>query len=373
MISSHFAKAADFGQFLEELKQAIESAAFHRLNMLKIKLVDHCNLRCPKCGHWHPQRQYTPDQLTPLTLQEWLRVAEQAIKLGLRDVRFSGGEPTLSKDLPAIAKYFSENGVRCGITTNGTCLTNDLVEKLILAGISQFTFSVDGPDAKLHDRHVGVRGAFDGLQDGLEAVKTRARLSEKSIQLGVNTVVTRHNLKHLKDTLIWAAKQSIHEITFLKLHELHLKSKLGLTSELNNLYENDILPALMDLGKKHSIRVVAVGYIATPESSLEAMPMDAFKKLPCFTAWSRAAIFPAGDVYVCCHVRHDLLYFGNIREASLESLLQGPRSNKVRRICYSPARFIPECNDCDVDLLQRLKLAKQLGDDFIAKLGMTND
>ena len=64
---------------------------------LRISLTDHCNLRCTYCMPeqgvpWLPKA-------TLLTLPELLAIAEVAVGAGISEIRLTGGEPLLRRDI----------------------------------------------------------------------------------------------------------------------------------------------------------------------------------------------------------------------------------------------------------------------------------
>src|SRR5271170_8155826 len=87
---------------------------------LRVSLTDRCNLRCAYCMppeglEWLPK----PELLTD---DEVVRLVSLAVtRLGITEVRFTGGEPLLRRGLPAIVAAAAALGPRpeISITTNG--------------------------------------------------------------------------------------------------------------------------------------------------------------------------------------------------------------------------------------------------------------
>src|SRR6202166_4799307 len=89
------------------------------LRSLRVSVTDRCNLRCNYCM---PQEEYVwlPRQEL-LTFEEIARLAEVFTSLGVEDVRLTGGEPLLRRDLPQLVKMLAANPrIRdLALTTNG--------------------------------------------------------------------------------------------------------------------------------------------------------------------------------------------------------------------------------------------------------------
>lgn len=347
------------------LRTAVETGSFFELDEVKIKITDRCNLRCPKCNHWTLARKQSPDQTAPLSTDEWLDVARQVVDLGARKIKFSGGEPSLHPALAELVRFFSHHGLRCSMTTNGTLLASGLARDLVAAGMAHFRVSLDSPDADTHDRMVGLTGAFARVQAGIRAVNQAASSDGRLVKVTLNTLVTRLNVFRLEELIGQAAELKVRAVNLLRFHPSHLPEStvddMSLGAQETNRYREDILPRLVAVGRSAGVEVLPTGYRERADGGLEDMHLERCDAVPCFDAWFRAAVFPAGDMYVCCHSRHPLLYFGNVRDQRLEDMLKGPRGEAVRRVCRAPGLKIPDCRNCDLNARDRLELAGELG------------
>src|SRR6202171_1727255 len=75
------------------------------LRSLRVSVTDRCNLRCNYCM---PQEEYIwlPRQEL-LTFEEITRLVEVFTSLGVTDVRLTGGEPLLRRDLPRLVQMLA--------------------------------------------------------------------------------------------------------------------------------------------------------------------------------------------------------------------------------------------------------------------------
>ena len=150
---------------------------------LRISLTDRCNLRCTYCMpaeglDWMPTEQL----LTAAELTRLMRIAVQ--ELGVREIRFTGGEPLLRRDLPDIlaAAAALEPRPELSLTTNGLGLARKAAE-LAAAGLDRVNVSLDSIDRaeyaeitrrdRLPDVLAGLTAAHDA---GLRPVKVNAVL-----------------------------------------------------------------------------------------------------------------------------------------------------------------------------------------------------
>src|SRR5919108_2053384 len=89
---------------------------------LRISVTDRCNFRCTYCMPeeglaWLPKREL-------LTFEELTRLLAVFVRLGVRSLKVTGGEPLVRADLPVLIRMFREVGPELDIslTTNGVLL-----------------------------------------------------------------------------------------------------------------------------------------------------------------------------------------------------------------------------------------------------------
>ena len=112
-----------------------------KINYLRISVTDRCNLRCNYCM---PQEEYVwlPRQEL-LTFEEIARLVEVFTSLGVEDVRLTGGEPLLRRELPQLVRMLAANPrIRdLALTTNGI-LFAEQGKELRDAGLHRVTLSL---------------------------------------------------------------------------------------------------------------------------------------------------------------------------------------------------------------------------------------
>jgi cyclic pyranopterin phosphate synthase len=113
-----------------------------RIKSLRISITDRCNFRCVYCMPaeglaWVPRAEI-------LTYEEITRLARIAAQIGIEQIRLTGGEPTVRRDLPDLIRMLREiPGLRSlSLTTNGVLLTK-LAGPLAEAGLTRINVSLD--------------------------------------------------------------------------------------------------------------------------------------------------------------------------------------------------------------------------------------
>lgn len=154
------------------------------IDYLRISITDRCNLRCAYCMpaegvRWQPRGDL-------LTSGEIVQVVEATVRLGVKRIRLTGGEPLVRPDVIQIISALARiNGIQdIGLTTNGMLLEK-LAPALADAGLSRVNISLDTLDEEIFHRLTRM-GNFRQVWRGIAAAE-RAGLTP----IKLNTVVIR--------------------------------------------------------------------------------------------------------------------------------------------------------------------------------------
>jgi MoaA/NifB/PqqE/SkfB family radical SAM enzyme len=98
-------------------------------------------------------------------------LARQAWRLGVYEVNFTGGEPTLRPDLEDIIERFKPRRTFVGVNTNGERLDTARVRSLRDAGVDLLKLSLDSPDAGVHDANRGLPGSYLKVLETLQLLR----------------------------------------------------------------------------------------------------------------------------------------------------------------------------------------------------------
>src|SRR3989442_1425699 len=151
---------------------------------LRISLHGNCNMRCIYCPPWGENSYTIDDNLDTCSLKSILSYLSEA---RFRVVKFTGGEPTLRKDLIDVVEFSSELFPETRIITNGWNLSK-IASNLKLAGLKIIEISLDAAEPASYAKMTQTSTSM------YAAVRTGI---EECIGLGfpiqLNTVVTRQN------------------------------------------------------------------------------------------------------------------------------------------------------------------------------------
>mmetsp|Transcript_21327 Transcript_21327/g.47160 ORF Transcript_21327/g.47160 Transcript_21327/m.47160 type:complete len:427 (-) Transcript_21327:366-1646(-) len=131
----------------QDVDPALIDSFGRRHTYLRVSLTDRCNLRCQYCV---PEEGDDQAALSPnaLTAAELKRIIGLFVKLGIRKIRLTGGEPTIRRDFAEIVGDIGEvnrslpEPMSLGITTNGVRLQR-FIPQLQEAGLNSINLSLD--------------------------------------------------------------------------------------------------------------------------------------------------------------------------------------------------------------------------------------
>jgi len=82
---------------------------------LHVLLTNRCNMTCAECPH----RSRSGDPID-MDFYKLMRLLEEAAEMGVKNIAFGGGEPTLYPALPYVLGWLKAKGIKSAVTTNGT-------------------------------------------------------------------------------------------------------------------------------------------------------------------------------------------------------------------------------------------------------------
>ena len=146
-----------------------------------------------KCLHCRAEAQYRRDP-RELSFEEGMALIDQIREMNNPMLVFTGGDPLMRQDVFDIAEYAVKKGVRVSMTPSATPnVTKEAIEKAKQVGLARWAFSLDGPNAEIHDHFRGTSGSYDLT---IERIKY---LHELEIPVQINTVISRYNIDYLEE------------------------------------------------------------------------------------------------------------------------------------------------------------------------------
>lgn len=157
------------------------------MKRIDIKIGFLCNNWCKFCV------QADKREMRNNKTQHEIKIILKEVSKDYDEVVFTGGEPTLRKDifeLVGIAKSLGFKQIQ--IQTNGRLFAYiDFCKSLIRAGANEFAIAIHGPNAKIHDFLTSSPGGFRQTVQGVKNLKGLGQ------RVFTNTVISTYNYKFL--------------------------------------------------------------------------------------------------------------------------------------------------------------------------------
>ncbi len=179
------------------------------INNLRISVTDRCNMRCTYC--MPAEGMVFFDRADILTFEEILRFVRVGAGLGITDLRLTGGEPLVRRDLHILVRQLmAVDGIQdLSLTTNGILLAEQ-AQALYDAGLRRINVSLDSLDP---EKFAGItrRDVFHRVWDGLEAAE-RAGMSP----IKINTIALRGFTEEEILRFAELAREKPYEVRFIE-------------------------------------------------------------------------------------------------------------------------------------------------------------
>jgi len=206
-----------------------------------------CNNKCLFCceGHNRQVRDKTTDQIVKDILN--------AKNGGSSRIIFTGGEPTIRKDLLKLIRFAKKQEFKeIFVITNGRLCSNmEFSKKLLESGLTHILFSLNGSCSKIHDTLTQVPGSFKQTLNGIKNMK------KLEICVENNTTINKMNYKGLINIAKLLINLKIDYFEFIFLNPSGFAKDNF--NEIVPMY-SEVAPYLhkaLDLGIRSNIKVTA--------------------------------------------------------------------------------------------------------------------
>lgn len=274
---------------------------------LWIEPTNKCNLKCKMCPHGQKEIHFEKGFMD---MDIFKRIIREAAHFGADVNLFIGGESLLHPKLIDMIKYMKQKDIPSRLYTNGTLVTPEISEELILSGLDHITFSFDG----IH------RETYENYRKGADFEKTR------------------DNMRHfLSAKRMLRQKRPFTVIQCLEFKEIDYKHELK--TQFKNLFDRKMVDRFTFI-KPHSFGGILKRY---------SVPKDHKSYAPCAFLWYSMSVMWDGTVVPCCVDMFKRYAVGNIQDKSLEELWNSDRLGHLRKkLSGGEYQDIELCSECDI-------------------------
>jgi len=159
---------------------------------IMIEVESRCNFNCKFCFNKasFAEKGYRIDNLKSSYIR---KIIDNAKKVGVKIIRFTGGEPMLRPDLFKLIKYAKSKKLEVRLNTNGSLISKYSTVKEMAKYLDYVLFSMHTHDPKEDEKITGVKGSF---VKKIRAIRWFKKAGIKTIR--INTVATLKNIRNLE-------------------------------------------------------------------------------------------------------------------------------------------------------------------------------
>jgi PqqA peptide cyclase len=269
------------------------------------ELTYRCPLRCVYCSN--PLQM--PGSKSDLSTEGWLRVFQEAGKMGVLHLHLTGGEPLSRPDLTQLIAGAHAAGLYTNLITSGIGLSEVRLNALLQANLDHIQLS-------FQDSTAGPANWISGAPVHEYKTKVARLIRNHRIAFTINLVVHRQNLDHLEDMIAFVEELSPDrmEIAHAQYYGWALQNRASLLPSREQLDRSLLVIAAAQKRLEGRIRVDSVSpdyYARFPK--------------PCMGGWGRGLMIidPSGKA-LPCHSAGVIpgLEFDTVRDNSLAWIWQ---------------------------------------------------
>ncbi|MEM5829497.1 MAG: radical SAM protein [Candidatus Aenigmatarchaeota archaeon] len=333
--------------------------------------TNRCNLKCPYCPNAIPRLEGKFKKEYELSTDEWVRIVKEGLELGIKEWSIiGGGEPFLRKEvvLKVVKLVKNHAATECEIITNGSLIDEEVARNLVVSRLDRILFSIDGPNAKIHDSLRGVKGTFKRVESSLKLLnKWKERLKEDKPYVKVNMVINKLNFKKLSNMVKFVHKFKAKELALHPMREYFDSVDLNEFS----LTEEDKLELQYHVEKARkiaeklnvflNIEMLLLKTMVPKEKKLKGKILKKIEKCSCFEPLYTMLVDSNGFVN-CCSPSGSGIKSLNVRRMSLKEIWLSRELFSLRKKVLNGGSFTycDKCGLTDIKFHIREELLKSV-------------
>ena len=303
-----------------------------------------CNVKCLMCHCWKVEEDF-------ISVDHILNFIEDLItwQSGNFVLHIGGGEPLIFKGIEDIIKKCSENNIICKVTTNGYGLTDKMCDRLIHAGLSYLTVSLDSHQPDVHNNFRGRAGTFERAVRGIEYLSKHSNMT-----LGTSSILMKDNIEGIDQFLDFLLDLDTNRILFQPIRDYYNPIDRWQTYSYW-IADEDLLDrgidTLIAYRKAHD-------KILNPISDFKVMqeyfkdPYSIVNNQECYIGYERLFVDDKGQITLCDAYSS----IGNIKDRQIASQWKSATANGERIRMKSCT--LPCTSNCKKDLNLSEKVMK---------------
>lgn len=299
------------------------------LSWAVVEVTEYCNFNCKWCF------ANAGDNQKPIHMEKEkaFRLIDTLADSGVRQITFSGGEPTVYPHIEDVISKAHERGMVVHMNTNGFLLSEELAKRLKARGLSQVQINIDSMDPKCHDY---IRGRKNSHERAILALQNARAAGLTCVS---QTVLTKKNEGEIVDIFKLARSKGLQ-----RCRVWDMTPSEGCAKENMDLMPTDYMATLQELSNfayKTGAQLIETGDPLFLENVTTELPVSGgfcVAREGMFTT-----ISSRGDVFFCAVNRKPVYnIFRNTENGEEISKFH----KKKTRECVESFELSAKCTNC---------------------------
>lgn len=161
-----------------------------------------CNFSCKMCYVRKTRKEVDESPRKILTLEDWRRIAREALDAGVLELLLTGGEPLLWPDFWTLYEELIDMGILISINTNGSLIDDAAIARFRKKPPQRINITLYGASDETYQRLCGIHGVFTKVDNAI------CGLMDAGITVKLNCSLTPENAKDLDWMMAYAKKRN---------------------------------------------------------------------------------------------------------------------------------------------------------------------
>lgn len=291
----------------------------HRMDLMISSMTKDGHWNCnQKCVHCYAAGQNYAEQ-KELSTDEWKKVIDKCKKAYIPQLTFTGGEPTIRKDLVELIDYSRWFVTR--LNTNGVLLTKELCEKLYNASLDSVQITFYSCNEEEHNKLVGA----DNYKKTVQGIKNAINAG---LPVSINTPLCTINKNYI-ETLKYLKELGIKYVTCSGL--IMTGNAKTEESKSTQLSKEELYKILKDAKEYTDENLMELSFTSPGWLEEEKIRGLGLNVPSCGACLSNMAIAPDGEVVPCQSWLGKNAGLGNMLTNNWNKIWNNPKCKKIRK------------------------------------------
>ena len=291
----------------------------HRMDLMISSMTKDGHWNCnQKCVHCYAAGQNYAEQ-KELSTDEWKKVIDKCKKAYIPQLTFTGGEPTIRKDLVELIDYSRWFVTR--LNTNGVLLTKELCEKLYNASLYSVQITFYSCNEEEHNKLVGA----DNYKKTVQGIKNAINAG---LPVSINTPLCTINKNYI-ETLKYLKELGIKYVTCSGL--IMTGNAKTEESKSTQLSKEELYKILKDAKEYTDENLMELSFTSPGWLEEEKIRGLRLNVPSCGACLSNMAIAPDGEVVPCQSWLGKNAGLGNMLTNNWNKIWNNPKCKKIRK------------------------------------------